>query len=405
MKTIEKNNYPHTTILTILFTPPSHRSKEMSDRRSSEVFFQWAFALSPFPSYLPQYFSMIRQLSTAIGGDGGGSPSSSDSIDHFFNNGGVATHPLRKRTSMRAFVASAPVSPPAGAEGMMMPPGTPSKSFEGDVINGSNGEDGAHNKLDTGLSRATVLLLLSAHLLRLLYFHGVILSIEERLGEPALELDQLIASTGASAPSSQAAQTETLALQWDLLGQSTSMIVMQLMLLHTMMLLRRKYTTRPRDRMCGGSGNARLHHSADSLQSTPMVAEPPPRSGSFISSLQGMDICQGQSNISSRSNGNASLSFQTKWQRFYRATTVHLLHLFSPHAILQTHSFLEYLELLLVSSMTVKLVFDYHWYPRYGVHFVERLKQTSIVLESCLALPQAVRNHRKGTTEGLSVSK
>jgi len=89
-------------------------------------------------------------------------------------------------------------------------------------------------------------------------------------------------------------------------------------------------------------------------------------------------------------------------QRCYRVTSTHLLHLYSPSAILQTHSFLDYLEVLLLSSLSVKLIFDYHWFPRYGPYVVELLKQTSIVLESCLALPQAVRNHRNASTRGLS---
>jgi hypothetical protein len=385
----------------------------MSDRRSSEAFFQWAFAVSPFPSYLPQYFSMIRQLSTIAedGGDGGEQSSDSSMMDQNDTNNGATVppshsngggDPLRKRTWMRAHVGIAPI-PPQGTEGMMplSLSGTPSKSFEG-----GNGEDYRPGKLDAGLSRATVLLLLSAHLLRLLHFHGVVMLLEEeeeeRSAEAASGLGEPIESTGASAPS---LRTETLALQWDLLGQSISMIVMQLMLLHTMMLLRRKHARRPRERMSGGGGGIVRPHSADSLQSTPMVAEPPTRIGAFISSLQDMDLYHGQINHPPVGNGSSPSSLlRTKWRGFYRATTVHLRHLFSPHAILQTHSFLEYLELLLVSSMTVMLVFDYHWYPRYGVHFVEWLKQTSIVLESCLALPQAVRNYRMGTTEGLSVS-
>ena len=39
-----------------------------------ENLFQWAFAMSPFPSYLPQYLSIIQQLSVdninSINGDG-----------------------------------------------------------------------------------------------------------------------------------------------------------------------------------------------------------------------------------------------------------------------------------------------------------------------------------------------
>ena len=48
-----------------------------------EHLFQWAFALSPFPSYLPQYCSIIQQLSVDnnhtnnnINGHGGESSSS-----------------------------------------------------------------------------------------------------------------------------------------------------------------------------------------------------------------------------------------------------------------------------------------------------------------------------------------
>merc|ERR1711997_616836 len=59
--------------------------------------------------------------------------------------------------------------------------------------------------------------------------------------------------------------------------------------------------------------------------------------------------------------------------------------------------------MLFLSSMVVKLVFDYHWYPQYRMGVVEGLKQTSICMESCLALPQMIRNYRNRTTEGLSV--
>ena len=61
------------------------------------------------------------------------------------------------------------------------------------------------------------------------------------------------------------------------------------------------------------------------------------------------------------------------------------------------------MELVCLSSMAVKLMFDYHWYPRYRMGIVEGLKHSSIGLESCLALPQAIKNHSGGTTEGLSL--
>jgi hypothetical protein len=183
-------SFIHRTITYISNITENRADQEMmSDRRSSEAFFQWAFAVSPFPSYLPQYFSMIRQLSTiAEDDDDGGEPWSSDSMmmDQSNNINGATVQPpsqnngggdpLRKRTSMRA----AHTIPPPGTEGtMLLLSGTPSKSFEGGVGVGGSGEDDRPGKPDAGLSRATVLLLLSAHLLRLLHFHGVVLLLEE----------------------------------------------------------------------------------------------------------------------------------------------------------------------------------------------------------------------------------
>jgi hypothetical protein len=325
-----------------------------------------------------------------------------------------------------------------------------SKSFEGSS-NNANISDNISSTVDTGLSRATVLLLLSAHLLRLLHFHGVILLIEERDGDElsrGLEFDPLLlaavsdaSDTAASllVPSSSSmmdgstttliaalpsssrgggGETETFSLQWDLLGQSISMIIMQLMLLHTMMLLRRRHTTTTTAKG-GMNAPTKQHHSShDSLTTPSPVSQSNPLLSNSLSSSLRMDLGYSPTDNNNNSSSSSSSSspkmnqnstalllsswIQTRIQQCYRATSTHLLHLYSPHAILQTHSFIEYLEVLLLSSLSVKLIFDYHWFPQYGVHVVELLKQMSIILESCLALPQAVRNHRNGSTRGLS---
>jgi hypothetical protein len=346
------------------------------------------------------------------------------------------------------------ISSSSSVDGMDLLLGTTtstSKSFEGCSNNNTNiSENNNISTIDTGLSRATVLLLLSAHLLRLLHFHGVILLIEERDGDElsrGLEFDPLLlaavsdaADTAASSllvPSSSTTmdvstttliaalpsssrgggggETETLSLQWDLLGQSISMIIMQLMLLHTMMLLRRRHTTTTTTAKGGMNAPTKQHHSShDSLTTpSPNSRSNPLLSNSSLSSLR-MDLGysptdnnNNNSTSSPKMNQNSTALLISSWiqrhiQRCYRATSTHLLHLYSPHAILQTHSFLEYLEVLLLSSLSVKLIFDYHWFPQYGVHVVELLKQMSIILESCLALPQAIRNYRNGSTRGLS---
>mmetsp|Transcript_28714 Transcript_28714/g.61223 ORF Transcript_28714/g.61223 Transcript_28714/m.61223 type:complete len:505 (-) Transcript_28714:107-1621(-) len=387
----------------------------MTSHLSYEHIFKWAFALSPFPAYLPQYFSIMEQLARASVADSNDDNSPPTSDETAKNNGvGTATQPhiaidrgggdyhLRKRnnlhdspTSMRKkSIVSPPIS--GGAVGPLGP-GTPSKPLEG------IGEDKDHNnhKLDTGLSRATVLLLLSSHLLRLLYFHGLILE-EQRLApsthaSAGIELDELVGASSTVAASVVSSKNETSALQYDLLGQSISMILTQLLLLNAMMMLRRKQLKRHKRRM----SDYRItgHESTGSLISSTMVDSS--RSDSmFLSTNHSYDHNDSSPTANNHTN---TLFSQINWRHFSRAMTSHIRHLLSPHNILQKHTLLEYLELLFLSSLLVKLVFDYHWYPLYRMKVVEWLKHTSIVLESCLALPQAIRNHRKGTTEGLSV--
>ena len=345
-----------------------------------EHLFQWAFALSPFPSYLPQYCSIIQQLSVdnnhTINNTNGGQQNiatTSTSTSAVVDRGDS----LRKRNYHHD---SAPISTPLNyvrgmipnpprSIGLQLPTNSKSKSFDDDQIvtqnsNGSMDEDRGVNcssvKPDTGLSRATVLLLLSAHLLRLLYFHGIVLE-----------------------------GTETL--QYDLLGQSLAMICMQLLLLHAMMLVHRKHQTRRQKKR---TSEIKGHSSTDSLLLSP--TPPPPMSGQMRIKTS-ITLKQGNAPLTPR-NGR-----QTKWRLLVHTIAVHLRHLFSPQLILHEHSFLQYIELLFISSMMVKLIFDYHWYPLYGMRVVNGLKHTSIVLESCLALPQTIRNYNKKSTDGLSV--
>lgn len=359
----------------------------MAKQSGKMDYVQILFALSPFPSYLPQYFSILQQLAPSGDNDDGSAPDPDEASALGMDREGG--YYLRKRNqqhdhdspgSMMATIASPPssnslqgISPGAGAR----------KTFDfGAHQNGAG--DGRKNAegVDTGMSRATVLLLLSAHLLRLLYFHGLLLEAHRPVAARAgagMELDELpVISTGAgmevdgfltpTSASIQSSEPEKSVLQWDLLGQSLSMIIVQLMLLHAMMLLHRQHQSRQGKRKSDGRID---------------VGEP-----SMTHSL-----------TSSKSNGS-----QPSWgTKFSRAMSAHLRNLFSPHSILQKHSFLEYMELLFLTSMALKLVFDVYWYPRYRIIGILWLKHTSIVLESCLALPQAIRNWRRETTEGLSV--
>ena len=321
---------------------------------SSPSIVAWAFALSPFPAYLPQYFSLIRQTSaenedndtkTLLRSHGSVNALVEEQQHEVVIDRGIDS--LRKRNNLHDSPSSAKIkvtAAPHSAGLLIQGLGSPSKSSNCDV----NGSNKAASSGGAGLSRATVFLLLSSHLLRMLYFYGLMLENEKILS------GESITSEGA------AIQTTATTIQWDLFGQSVCMIVMQLLLLRAMTRMR-SLTRRKTGSNTDCSSPSRYIQNNDTTQ-----------------------------------RGNA-------WQWLNAITKAHFRRLLSPFNILQNHSFLDYVELIFLSSIATKLMFDYQWYPRYRMRSVDALKHTSIVLESCLALPQAMRNYSNKTTEGLNV--
>lgn len=302
----------------------------------------WAFALSPFPAYLPQYFSLMRKCYTENENNNDThallrSYGSENALveDQVITADDRGIDSLRKRNTPNHLQDSSSakaglVAPPHSA-GLHIIPGSPSKlsHFEhSDIHNGST-------KI-TGLSRATVFVLLSAHLLRMLYFYGL-----------TLEKERMMLNAGDSVTPSYPTETTDKVpdVQWDLVGQSVSMIFMQLLLLRATTKIRKESE----------------HYHDDTT---------------------------------TQAGGD--------WQSLSKKIKAHFRRLLSPYKILKSHSIFDYLELLFLSSITTKLMFDNLWYPRYRMRVVDTLKHTSIVLESCLALPQAIRNYSQGTTDGLN---
>lgn len=360
--------------------------------------FQWAFALSPFPSYLPQYFAMMQQLESDTESTGNGY-SNNVTIDRGTDSN------VRKRQSISFNGMS---NPPGASSSGFLVPGTPSKP-----------QSEKENE-EAGMSPATIFILLAAHLMRMLYFHGLILEEQSQIEhhskrglfhhlfyrralagrelDPDTDTRPISFEDEASnmhllslKPTAVSRMISTIAekpaVQWDLFGQSCSMIVVQVLLLHAMMRLRRKRLSRRKRKS--------TTCDFDDISGSPQISQ-----------LLSPGLSPGN-----HSNGAQqifdTLTPQPFWQRqlekIMRGTKSHILHLISPSNILKHHTFLQYMELVCLSSMAVKLMFDYNLYPRYRMGIVEGLKHASIVLESCLALPQAIKNHSGRTTEGLSL--
>lgn len=310
----------------------------------------WVFALSPFPAYLPQYFSLMRQLSVIEYNENNDKSTAKSTlllrshssetmlieeqllertIDRGLDSLRKRNHHLDYSPPLAKKMSAAPHSGPDH-----IPPGSPSKSPHSERCDIHNGSSSSNNNNTTvargvGLSRATVFLLLSAHLLRMVYFYGLKLENERML--------------------SSAAVNKVLDIQWDLVGQSICMIIMQLLLLWAMTKMRKK--------------------------------------------LNSKTLSDCSTTTHTHTDGS--------WQ-LLAITRAHFRRLLSPYNILTNHSFLEYLELILLSSLASKLIFEYHFYPRYHMRVIDTLKNTSIALESCLAVPQAIRNYSKGNTDGLN---
>ena len=372
---------------------------------SLKSMFQWGFALSPFPSYLPQYFAMMQQLEAAADGTSESMDPNSQTNNMISIDRGADYYIIRKRLNGNNGQSTTTTISPGGGSFMAVP-GTPSKP-QYEMMD---------EQAEAGMSPATIFILLAAHLLRMLYFHGLLLEEEQShttsshhkkkgwFHPRALAGDELdpLADTQTISfedelhlvslkPTAVSKMISSISeksspIQWDLFGQSCSMIIMQVMLLHAMMRLRRKRLSRQK-------------RKTDSEFSDDTIIPQIP---------QQLSPGNGHSN---NSNGAQqildTLSPQPFWQRQFekiiRGVKSHFLHLISPSNILKHHTFLQYMELVCLSSMAVKLMFDYHWYPRYRMGIVEGLKHSSIGLESCLALPQAIKNHSGGTTEGLSL--
>lgn len=328
------------------------------------------------------------------------SPKSLGNSPSFFDRG--TDNELRKRLHSDGRASLSPTS--AG----LLVPGTPSKLTCDITMNGMDDKE----QLDegAGLSRATVLILLAAHLIRMLYFHGLILEEDrarvldsEMMRRPRQsaggELDvikfpdstmqeennMLHLLSLKPTHNAQMLQPPTSAIQWDLFGQSVSMIVVQLMLLHAMMRLRRRVHVRQKKKSAAYGSFADLNSPV--LRNSQLNANHGANGAQQI-----LDYLAPPRPFLSR-----------QCERIIRGVKSHFLDLISPSSIMKNHNFLQYMELVFLSSMAIKLIFDYHWYPRYRMGIVEGLKHTSIVLESCLAMPQAMRNHGRGTTEGLSL--
>mmetsp|Transcript_8020 Transcript_8020/g.22376 ORF Transcript_8020/g.22376 Transcript_8020/m.22376 type:complete len:648 (-) Transcript_8020:9789-11732(-) len=430
-------------------------------RVGSQVF----FALSPIAAYLPQYLAMqetasaVSSTSAASGGGASGagsngsgaSPRSGPAIDHqqqqhhspssnaisptggFVrgrarssgglarltstgtglgeNNGGGGLGPLpppplhqrRARSRSPLGLRTGNGSSPSNGNELygshrsgLLSPTIPTTLATGSDVSGCSNGDG-HSPTNTssssdggGMSPISILILLLSHLLRLVYFFGqhVWLPANTR----AKSMRQMKEAGGNSAGSgvedslpALVAEQDGENVQYDLIVQSFVMIAIQLLLVKAMTRSRTKRHKQTLDD----------HDHSDATSSFSFAFAQPKQSS--LSLYRG----QGSSGKSSGKWGRRDLiALGLYCIRYVMAKLFFLLH---PRRIWQYRTLQEHVELLALFVVTVLFYCQIWIFPIYGVEAINKIRNISVLLESCLALPQVAQNYLRKDTRGLSV--
>jgi hypothetical protein len=119
-----------------------------------------------------------------------------------------------------------------------------------------------------------------------------------------------------------------------------------------------------------------------------------------------------QSSLSLYHRGQGSSKSFGKWGRrdliasglyYIRYVVAKLFFLLHPRRIWQYRTLQEHVELLALFVVTVLFYCRIWLFPIYGVEAINKIRNISVLLESCLALPQVAQNYLRKDTRGLSV--
>ena len=240
-----------------------------------------------------------------------------------------------------------------------------------------------------GMSPISILILLLSHLLRLVYFWGQHVWLPANTKAKLMRQMKESGDSGSSVEdslslSSQVAEQENESVQYDLIVQSFVMVGIQLLLVKAM----------TRSRMKRHKQTLDDHDHNDATSSSAFsFAFARPKQQSSLSLYKG----QGSSGKWKRRDFIASGLY---YIRYVVAKLFFLLH---PRRIWQYRTLQEHVELLALFVVTVLFYCRIWLFPIYGVEAINKIRNISVLLESCLALPQVAQNYLRKDTRGLSV--
>lgn len=304
---------------------------------------QCLFAVAPIPAYLPQYWTLCNTNDPVL--------RRRKQLLLQSSQNQLASKSLSKSPSFNDNNSLM-----IGTSGNANGTGTVDNSFEvGGGSTGSNMMGSSGAVTEGGFSSTSIMILLLSHAFRLQYFFiSAILSTfyqSNDVDDDNVYKDNIIKDTARIHHSRRKADK----VHFDLVMQSFVMIGIQLLLLSA--VTRRK----------------RLSHKkkVDDDDSYTVSA------------------------TSKRSSGKSSRSSSLSQRPF--------IWIYKPTKHWHWDTVHQHVELLVVILVLEYIIFKHYIYPNNTMDYIQTVKNISVLLESCLALPQMILNYQRKSTEGLSL--
>mmetsp|Transcript_1880 Transcript_1880/g.3411 ORF Transcript_1880/g.3411 Transcript_1880/m.3411 type:complete len:480 (-) Transcript_1880:788-2227(-) len=309
---------------------------------------QLAFAIAPIPAYLPQYYTMCRSSNDPV-------------LERKFPS---SPHQKKNKSSSGSCHDFAGVLVDScGASSSSSK--TTSSSWSNTVATANSGGTvvygRTHQITEAGFSSTSIMILLLSHVFRLQYFIGSAIIYNIHL------YNHGNSNWGGAGAGAGAGGAKVDRIHLDLVTQSLVMVGVQLLLLSAV-TRRRRMATKQKVHDDNDDDYNASNFSGDDGYSSP--------------------IFRNHKNTAAKESSMSQKPFiwVVRPRRYGKWDTVH-----------------QYMELIAVISVVMFVIGRYYLYPNDLLRYINTIKVISVLLESCLALPQLILNYQRQSTEGLSL--
>ena len=365
---------------------------------------QLLFAIAPIPAYLPQYYTLCntndpvlqrrkqRTHQFLLQSSTSSSPSKTGINDSGSNNANVNASNNNINGVTNTNLTNVNVkSNPNGSDGGLGGGGggTANNMNNNNSVAAGVGVGGTSKPItEGGFSSTSIMILLLSHAFRLQYFF--ISAIISTFYQTDDDNDDNIKNGGGGDGSHNSNHKKVDRVHFDLVMQSFVMIGIQLLLLSAVTRRKRLSIKKKKDdyddgvyehdtpiSMTAGTSSATLTSSSSSTL-------PSMTSSTNISSRPTM---QRRMSVSSSSSlPRSPFIWVYKPNQHWRWDTVH-----------------QHVELIVLVVVLESFLCRYFIYPNNAMDYIKAVKNISVLLESCLALPQMILNYKRKSTDGLSL--